>query len=150
LFNFSRISKRIKVNEGYKSSIYKDQLGNLTIGYGHLINQHDFFVFDKKYSKKTLTKIFYTDLKRAILDFKSNYFFQKMPNNVQEVLIEMIFQLGIKNVLSFKKFNNYIVKKLYYLAALEMMDSLWYQQTPKRVNILINVLINNNAKKNRK
>jgi len=111
-----------------------DIFSNPTIGYGHLVSSGDIFFSNKKYSKKILSKIFIGDLKKAIFDFKKNYYYKKLPNHVQEVIIEMIFQLGIKKVLNFKNFNTYIKKQYYYLAAFEMIKSLWYQQTPKRVN----------------
>ena len=68
-----------------------------------------------------------------------------MPNHVQETIIEMIFQLGIKKVSKFKNFNFYIKKKKYYLAAFEMIKSRWYQQTPRRVDRLINILLKTNV-----
>ena len=146
MFNFSRISSRIKKNEGFKSCIYKDQLGNPTIGYGHLINPRDLFYVNKRYTKIILTEIFYCDLRRAISNFKNNYYYKILPDNVQEVIIEMIFQLGIKNVLKFKKFNFYVKKKNFYLAAFEMMKSRWYWQTPKRADKLIATLLKYNAR----
>lgn len=145
MFSFSRISTRIKKNEGFRSSIYKDQLGNLTIGYGHLINPKDVFSAKKRYSKKILLSVFYNDLNKAILDFKKNFYYKDLSNNIQEVIIEMIFQLGIKNILNFKKFNFYVKKKKFFLAALEMMKSKWYQQTPQRVDKLVNVLLRYNV-----
>ena len=147
MFNFSKISNRIKANEGFRNCIYIDQIGNPTIGYGHLINQEDNFVLKKKYLKKTLLNIFYIDLKKAIADFKKNYKHKTISDNAQEVIIEMIFQLGIEGMLKFKKFNFFINNKLFYLAALEMMKSKWYQQTPNRVNKLIIVLLQHNVRR---
>ncbi len=146
LFNFYRISNRIKANEGFKNSIYKDQLGNQTIGYGHLVYSNDIFFVKKRYSKKILLRVFYNDLKKAISDFKKYYHYKNLPNSSQEVIIEMVFQLGIKKVLKFKKFNFYIKKKQLYLASLEMMKSRWYQQTPKRVDELISILLRSNVR----
>ena len=150
LFNFSRISKRIKVEEGFRSFVYKDNLGNPTIGYGHLINSNDFYSAKKRYSKTTLTEVFYNDLRRAISDFKKNYHYKTLPNTTQEIIIEMIFQLGIRKVLEFKKFNFYIKNKQFYLAAFEMMKSRWYLQTPKRANKLIIILLQYNDRPQRK
>jgi len=147
LINFTRLSKRIKINEGYSNIIYKDQLGYPTIGYGHLIKKNDFFCGQKKYSRKLLLQIFNFDLNKAIIDFKKNYPNKKQPPNIQEVIIEMIFQLGIRGVLKFNKFNLNIKKKQYYLAALEMIKSKWYLQAPKRVDKLIYILLNFNDKK---
>ena len=141
LYNFSKLSKSIKANEGFRSCVYKDQFKKPTIGYGHLITVTDVFFNNKKYSKEILVNIFYKDLKKSISDFKKNYNYKNMPNCVQETIIEMIFQLGISGVLKFKKFNLHIKKKQYYLAALEMMKSRWYDQTPNRANKLIATLL---------
>ena len=137
---------RIKKNEGFSDSLYKDQLGNPTVGYGHLVLSRDGFVANKRYPKKTLLRIFHTDLRRSIFDFKKNYHYKPLPDNAQEVVIEMIFQLGITRVLKFKKFNFHMKQKQFYLAALEMIKSRWYQQTPKRVNKLISVLLEYDVK----
>ena len=96
-----------------------------------------------------LTRIFYSDLKGAISDFKRNYHYKILPDCVQEVIIEMIFQLGIRKVLQFKKFNFYINDKQLFLAALEMMKSRWYLQSPIRVNKLIIFLLQPNDKRRR-
>ena len=56
----------------------------------------------------------------------------------------MIFQLGIKNMLDFKRFNTYINKNQLYMAVLEMIDSRWYKQTPTRTNLLIAIMLYNN------
>ena len=64
-----------------------------------------------------------------------------MSKNLQEVLLEMIFQLGIKSCLKFKKFNKLLKLKYLHMAALEMLDSRWYVQTPKRVENLVNALL---------
>ena len=70
-----------------------------------------------------------------------------MKKKFQEVLIEMIFQLGIKKTLKFKNFNFYLKNSQPYLAALEMINSLWYLQTPKRVDNLIKILLSNKNEK---
>ena len=60
-----------------------------------------------------------------------------------ELLIEMIFQLGIKGCLKFKNLLKNMRKGNKYLVCFEMMDSLWYKQTPERVKILIKNFLNN-------
>ena len=142
--NFSELKTRIRKNEGYSNKVYKDQLGYKTIGYGHLIKKPDKFIDKKEYSKKYLNKIFEKDFNLALKSYKKHYGKQKNSKIIQGILIEMIFQLGIKNCLNFKKFNKRIKKKLYYLAAIEMLDSLWYLQTPKRVEGHIKTLLKHN------
>ena len=139
--NFFKLKARIKKNEGYHNQIYYDQLGKSTIGFGHLIKKNEKFLHQKKYSKKYLNAIFERDFSIALRDLIKSYNIKNLPQNIQGVLLEMIFQLGIKNCLKFKKFNNYLKKKYLYMAALEMLDSRWHVQTPKRVEKLVNLLL---------
>ena len=138
-----KLTLRIKKNEGFKNRAYKDQLGNFTIGFGHLIKKDEKQMLTKKYSKKTLNKIFINDLKLAIKKFKKYYDKDKLPNNVQEVIIEMIFQLGIKGCLKFNNLLKNMRKGNKYLVCFEMMDSLWYKQTPYRVKNLVRTFLSN-------
>ena len=141
MYNYKKLSDRIRLHEGYRNKIYKDQLGFETIGYGHLVRKKDNFKKNATYKKKLLEELFKKDLKKAIDDFKTNYQEKKLKQNTQEVIIEMIFQMGIFNVLKFKNFNKYIKKNLKFIAALEMIKSKWYKQTPNRVNDLIKILL---------
>ena len=141
LSKFSQLKSRIKKNEGYNNQVYYDQMGKPTIGFGHLIKKKEKFQHQKKYSKKYLNKLFENDFSSAFNDFNKNYKAKGLSKNSQEVLLEMIFQLGIKNCLKFKKFNKSLKRKLPYMAALEMLNSRWYVQTPKRVEKLIDLLL---------
>ena len=138
---FSKLKARIKKNEGYRNQIYYDQLGKPTIGFGHLITQKEKFLHRKKYSKKYLNTIFENDFNLALNDLIKNYSVKSLSKNLQEVLLEMIFQLGIKNCLKFKKFNKLLKLKYLHMAALEMLDSRWYVQTPKRAENLVKSLL---------
>ena len=141
MYNIKNLSKRIKINEGYRNEAYKDKLGFLTIGYGHLIKKNEKHLLVGKKNKNFLNKLFLIDLNKAINDYKKNYKTNNLPKHLQELIIEMIFQLGIKKVLEFKKFNMHLKKNEIYLAAYEMLNSLWYKQTPKRVESHINRIL---------
>jgi GH24 family phage-related lysozyme (muramidase) len=116
-------------------------LGKPTIGFGHLVTKKERFLHQKKYSKKYLNTIFENDFNTALNDFNKNYDVKNLSENLQEVLLEIIFQLGIKNCLKFKRFNKFLKRKYLHMAALEMLDSRWYVQTPKRVEKLVNSLL---------
>ena len=45
--------------------------------------------------------------------------------------------------------NSYIEKDKFFMAAFEMKNSLWYKQTPKRVEELIDVLLEKKYEKKR-
>ena len=150
LYKFSKLKSRIKKNEGYSNQIYYDQMGKPTIGFGHLIKKKEKFLHQKKYSKKYLNKIFENDFSLVLSDFNKIYKTKGFSKNSQEVLLEMIFQLGIKNCLKFKKFNQSLRKKLPHMAALEMLNSRWHAQTPKRVEELIDLLLEHKDAKQRR
>ena len=141
--SFSKLKKRIKKNEGFSIKPYRDQLGFLTIGYGHLILNNEKFLTNKKTTKKNLEKLFNKDFNKALKDLKN--FLDPVSKNKKdtELLIEMIFQIGIVGVLKFKHLLNNMSKKNKYLVCFEMMNSLWYKQTPKRVKSLIREYLKN-------
>ena len=140
---FHNLKKRIKLNEGFSSTPYKDQLGYLTIGYGHLILSNENILLKKKIHKKKLEEIFEKDFKKALSGFNNTFKSFILNKKETELLIEMIFQLGIKGCLKFKNLIKNMKKRNKHLVCLDMMDSLWYKQTPNRVRNLIKIFLNN-------
>ncbi len=134
---YKLLKKRIKENEGFSKKPYKDKLGKLTIGYGHLIKRNEEHLKNKHQTNKNLLDLFEKDFQKAVDEYKKNFVSNKFNKKKEALLIEMIFQLGIKNVLKFKRMIFNLKNKKKYLSAFEMMNSLWYEQTPKRVEILI-------------
>ena len=90
---YYNLKKRIKSNEGFASKPYKDQLGYLTIGYGHLILSNEKTLLKKKINKKELEEIFEKDFKKALNNFNNKLKFLTSNQKEAELLIEMIFQL---------------------------------------------------------
>ena len=135
--SFKKLKDRIKKNEGYSDKPYKDQLGFYTIGYGHLIKEKENNYYIKKYNKDHFKKLFEADFKKAQDQYKKKFFKKNHTISEKELLIEMLFQLGEKGVSKFKKMLYFLNKKEKFMASLEMLDSLWYLQTPERVKNLI-------------
>jgi len=141
--HYRELKKRIKKNEGFSLKPYKDQLGYLTIGYGHLILPNETYLLKNKTNKLQLNSIFDQDFERALGDYK-RFIKQKHHNRKdKELLIEMIYQMGAKRVLKFKKLISNMQKNKKHLVCFEMMDSLWYTQTPNRVKNLIRAFLKN-------
>ena len=138
---YLKLIKRIKKNEGFSCVAYSDSLGFDTIGYGHLIKDNEKELLNSSFPKKFLLNLFYLDFKKALKDYERFYKKQNHPQNIAEVLIEMIFQIGINKQRKFIKMNKHIKNNHFFMAALEMKNSLWYIQTPKRVDGLINILL---------
>ena len=141
--SYLKLKKRIKQNEGFSLKPYKDQLGFLTIGYGHLILDNEKSLLKKKIYKKELEKIFVQDFNRSLNNFNQHLKVFTSNKKEAELLIEMVFQLGTKGVLGFKNLLQNMNKRNKHLVCFEMMNSLWYKQTPKRVKILISFFLRN-------
>ena len=135
--NYSLLKNRIKKNEGLSTHPYKDQLGNYTIGYGHLIQKNESIFFKKKFKKPFFQNLFENDFNRALKDYKKYFSKFSFSKKTQELIVEMIFQIGIKKFFGFKKTLKHIKINNKYMASLEILDSLLYKQTPRRVEILI-------------
>ena len=140
---YHNLKERIKSNEGFSTKPYKDQLGYLTIGYGHLILPNENILLKKQINKKELEEIFEKDFKKALSNFNNTFKPFTLNEKESELLIEMIFQLGIKGCLKFKNLIKNIKKGNKHLVCFDMMDSLWYKQTPNRVKALIKTFLNN-------
>lgn len=141
--NYRELKKRIKKNEGYSLKPYKDQLGHLTIGYGHLILPNETYLLKTKTNKAQLNSIFNQDFERALMDYKQLIKQKNHNRKDKELLIEMVYQMGAKRVLKFKKLISNMKKNKKHLVCFEMMDSLWYTQTPNRVKNLIRAFLKN-------
>ena len=132
--NMDRLLKSVKQHEGYRNKVYLDSLGKRTVGVGHLCVE-DFWEDDKEYEEKFLLTILEHDLKSAIKSAEDLLKdFPLLDDLAEEIIVEMIFQLGKTGV---SKFRN-MWKALkhdppnYEQASIEMLDSRWASQTPGR------------------
>ena len=63
-----------------------------------------------------------------------------LDDKAREVIIEMVFQLGVGGVGKFKKMWEALRNKDYGEASFQMMDSRWAKQTPNRAESLSKVM----------
>ena len=95
------------------------------------------------YNKKHFLNIFETDFKKSLDEYEKYFKHKNHTIKEKELLIEMLFQLGPNNVSKFKRMLCHLNQKNKYMTCLEMMNSLWFKQTPKRViNLIENFLRN--------
>ncbi len=140
--DFKNLKLRIKKNEGYSAKPYKDQLGFYTIGYGHLIKPNEKKYFFSIFKKRHFENLFEIDFNNSKKKYNELFYKKTHDRNDKELLIEMLFQLGPKGLSKFEKMLFFLNNKKKYMVCLEMMDSLWYKQTPERVkNLIKNYLI---------
>lgn len=133
---------QLKEDEGTIYQIYPDHLGYLTCGVGHLITEDD-----EEYGKPIGTAVTHSrvdfclqwDIDKAINNAKKLYHpdFGYWPGAVQEVLVNMIFNLGYTGLSTFKNFKKALVMEDWGQAAIEGRDSLWYRQVTNRAERLM-------------
>jgi lysozyme len=67
-------------------------------------------------------------------------YFDALPKTVQNVLIEMAYQLGVNGLLKFKNTLEYCKVGEYSKMAKEMLRSKWAEQTPTRAKELSKIV----------
>ena len=140
--NLARLHKDLKTDEGVIYDVYLDPLGHKTFGIGHLVTQED-KEWDKPVgsavSYERVHKVFEEDVAIAIKNCCRLYgeHFEGYPDEIQEVLVNMVFNLGEAGLSSFKRMNKAIDLGDYKEAAEEGRDSLWYRQVTNRAERLM-------------
>ena len=138
--DYTDLMERIKKHEGFVPKIYKDSLGFATIGYGHLVLPEEQWEEGKEYSKEQLEHVFKTDFNNAVGQATGLMDGMNLDDKAREVIIEMVFQLGVGGVGKFKKMWEALKNKDYGEASFQMMDSRWAKQTPSRAESLSKVM----------
>ena len=138
--DYTDLMERIKKHEGFVPKIYKDSLGFATIGYGHLVLPEEQWEEGKEYSKEQLEHVFKTDFNNAVGQANGLMDGMDLDDKAKEVIIEMVFQLGVGGVGKFKKMWEALRRKDYGEASFQMMDSRWAKQTPNRAESLSKVM----------
>ena len=132
--NLERLLESVKKHEGYRNKVYLDTLGKRTVGVGHLCVE-DFWEDDKEYDESFLMDILQKDLQEAIRGAKElmeEHGCADVDERAEEILIEMVFQLGRTGVSKFKNMWKALSEHNYVGASFEMLDSRWAKQTPNR------------------
>tara|TARA_R100000353_G_scaffold50386_1_gene39964 strand:+ start:244 stop:681 length:438 start_codon:yes stop_codon:yes gene_type:complete len=140
--NLERLMQSVKKHEGYRNKVYLDTLGKRTVGVGHLCVE-DFWEDDKEYEERFLMDILAEDLQNAIKgarELKEEYDCTDIDEIAQEIIVEMVFQLGKTGVSKFKNMWKALSEKNYIGASYEMLDSRWAKQTPNRAKAMADLM----------
>ena len=130
----------IKHHEGFVEHVYDDSLGIPTIGYGIAIKD---LTLDEDIAEEILIRKLERLQRNANSRFK---WLEDMPVVIQEVILNMCYQLGITGVSKFRRAISALQEGDWNEAADEMLDSLWARQTPNRATELSNIVRNQSEK----
>ena len=134
--NWNRIFITIANAEGCKLKPYYCTAGKLTIGYGR--NLEAIGITDDE-AEGMLRSDITTAHKYAEMLVDNWSLLSELR---QEVLTEMVFQLGFKGTSRFKKMLEAIEANDFTTAGIEMLDSRWAKQTPGRARRLAENMTN--------
>ena len=124
----------LKKHEGFRSTVYQCTEGYDTIGYGFAIKDLE---LDEDIAELILMRKLDNLQKRISSVFG---WFYNSPKEVQDIVTNMCYQLGISGFSKFKKTIYYLETEQYEEASIEMLDSLWAKQTPNRAKELSEAL----------
>ena len=142
------VYEQLKIDEGVEYEIYKDHLGYPTFGVGHLVLETDpehGQEVGTPVSEDRVKECFEKDLDTAISECNALYeegVFGDLPGEVQEILVNMMFNMGRTRLSKFKKMHAAILEGDWKTAATEGRDSLWYRQVTNRADRLMERLEN--------
>ena len=129
--NREAVFNQLKIDEGVEYEIYEDHLGLPTFGVGHLILESD-EEFGRPVgtpvSEERVRSCFERDLDIAIGECRTLYgegTFGDLPDEVQQVLVNMMFNMGRPRLSQFKGMKRGVDARDWNAAADEMVDSKW-------------------------
>jgi lysozyme len=145
--NKQRVFDQLCIDEGVKYEVYHDHLGYPTMGVGHLIVKDDpeyGCEVGTPVSEERVWEAFENDLHTAEMECIALYNngFMLWPDEVQEVLVNMMFNMGRTRLSKFKNFRAALKNRDWKQAAVEGRDSLWYKQVTNRAERLMTRLEN--------
>ena len=136
--DLNNLKEQIAKHEGYEPKVYKCTNGYDTIGYGFAIKD---LYMDKEVADLILDQKINKLLKRISADEDWGDWFLEKPQAIQEVLINMIYQIGFSGVKRFRKTIQYIKDDNFLMASEEMLDSKWAKSdSPNRATELSEIV----------
>lgn len=139
--NIEQLREELKVDEGCKYEIYLDHLGLPTFGIGHLVLNSD-----PEYgqpvgtpvSEDRVNECFAKDVETVLSECSLLYpNFSVLPEEVQLIIANMMFNMGRPRLSKFKGMKAAVDAGDWHRAAVEMVDSKWYQQVTNRADRLV-------------
>lgn len=127
--NISMLIESIRKHEGLSLVPYKDTEGHLTIGYGKNL--------DAGISLRQAYLLLDSDIETCMIELDKGFpGWREHPDHVQNVLLEMQFNLGRPRLAKFQKMWAALANDDYETASKEMLASKWAEQVGQRAQTL--------------
>jgi|TARA_R110000824_G_scaffold96216_9_gene230681 lysozyme len=132
----NNIIEIVKQHEGFRNKVYICPTGHETIGYGFKVS--DLYI-DEDLAHEMLVRI----LAKKEQQMRDTFdWIDDMPILIQEVILNMCYQMGVNGVSKFKKMIKALKNEEWADAANEMLDSKWARSdSPHRAKELSDIVI---------
>ena len=143
--DIAKLRQQLEIDEGVRYQIYLDSKGLPTFGIGHLLLKTDIEYPAYKnnpganinVSKERVEEVFEQDIKNVINSCRTVFEdFDLMVDELQQIIANMMFNLGLNRFEGFKKFIQAIKDNYLTIAAAEMQNSSWFEQVGDRAKRL--------------
>lgn len=132
---YDELKKDLLKHEGLRLKPYKDTVGKLTIGIGRNLD-------DVGISEEEAFYLLENDIKKVVDQVTKRFkWFQDLNDVRQDVILNMVFNLGIKKFSEFKMTIYFLEEKQYDQAAIEMIESSWATQVGQRAKELSKMML---------
>ena len=139
--NIDELRQEIQNDEGRVNSVYLDHLNLPTVGIGHLIKESDpehGLPVGTVVDDERVNELFDQDIKVTLSECEQLYGnFNDLPEEVQKILANMMFNLGRPRLSKFRKLCKAVADRNWQECAVQMEDSRWHKQVTNRANRLI-------------
>ena len=125
--NIDELRQEIQNDEGRVNSVYLDHLNLATVGIGHLIKESDpeyGLPIGTVVDDERINELFDQDIKVTLSECEQLYGnFNDLPEEVQKILANMMFNLGRPRLSKFKKLCKAVADRDWQECAVQMEDS---------------------------
>ena len=133
----AQVAHQLRIDEGERLRVYKDTKGHLTVGVGHKVLPEDALHLGDTISGSRCLLLLWADIAHAVEICQALWpDFDTYPEEVQEILCNMAFNLGKGGLAKFHDLLRCVKNCAWSAAASAMRDSVWYGQVGARAQRL--------------
>ena len=118
------LEERIKSHEGFRSFAYQCPAGKTTIGFGRNVDANGGLGITKEEALYLLKN----DIKRCHDTLYKRSWYKPLDVVRKDVMIELLYNMGLTSLLTFKRMIAAINQEDFELASNELMDSKWAKE----------------------
>jgi GH24 family phage-related lysozyme (muramidase) len=119
-------------------TVYADSRGLPTVGIGHLVRRGEGLTLGAHVTPQQVEAWFAHDVQQAVFNCQMLFAsWQDFPAAVQEVLANMMFNLGASGLARFRDLRAAVARHDWQAAADAMVASAWYHQVGERSQRLV-------------